>query len=184
MNKRTKSKGRTNAEAYEFYKEHIRSGIDPKTLKSIADIPSPASPTFLGKLVGLWKSRYGRRQDTIDHWRLNDTNPSLADTIAKEILVARTRAHNALYLTLPDLPASQFAIAQVQLASPPVEVSTLVDVPSYGPSFLSLWADAKSQGLSDEECAQSILRWRCHEPVGWLRDDERKAKSCRFWTGR
>jgi hypothetical protein len=88
----------------------------------------------------------------------------LGDAAARDILISRTRARNALYSTLPDFPGEQIVWAERFLIKSRLDVATLLVVPRYGPSFISLWADAKKQGLSDEDAADYIWRWRNEMP--------------------
>jgi len=130
-------------------------------------VPSVTANDFLDTTKGFWWPRYYSRYCVL-HW-------DLADTVAKDILLARIRARNALYTTLPDLPAEQIAYAE-RFFSTGVDVATLLDVPSYGPSFISLWADAREKGLSNEEAAEYIRNWGCYRSPARIRDAERKAR--------
>ena len=79
-----------------------------------------------------------------------------------------------------DIPPEQIAYAERQLAKyfeeGRVDVSTFRDLPSYGPSFLSLWTEAKNQGLPNDEAALYVHRWATAWSKSWDRDAERKAK--------
>ena len=57
-----------------------------------------------------------------------------------------------------------------------LDIKTLSDIPSYGPSFISHWAEAKERGLSDADAFVAIWKWAKAWPPAWHRDDERKDK--------
>jgi hypothetical protein len=100
----------------------------------------------------------------------------LADSIARDLLIARTQTRNRLYTALPEVPAQQVAFANTTLSTGKLDITALSDVPSYGPSFISLWAEAKERGLSDAETLVYIWKWAKAWPPAWERDDERKEK--------
>jgi hypothetical protein len=80
-----------------------------------------------------------------------------------------------LHTTLPNLSAEQIAFTSHVFSSGGVDVSNLLEIPSYGPSFLSLWAEAKKQRLSDEDAMESVWQWGRSLPARWERENERKA---------
>jgi hypothetical protein len=108
--------------------------------------------------------------------RTRDDDPPLADTTAKNLLTMRTRARNARFSKLPNLPEEQVPWAERLLAASRLDIAKLLEVPSYGPSFLALWADAKTQGLSDTDAVVYIWKWAKAWPAAWERDDRRKAR--------
>src|SRR5579863_348074 len=151
-----------------------------KSGAALPELPSVAERSFLYDVLVFWQERYYGRQ--IELQRKN-----VADTVAKDILIERIRARNALYSTLPDLPAEQFVYVQMvaSVLNTPLEpridfrgldVSTFRDIPSYGPSFISLWEDAKKQGFSPEQIAHYICNWGKFRPPAWSRELDRKAK--------
>jgi len=117
--------------------------------------------------------RYSRRKDAIDRYSYSDDGP-LADTVARDLLISRIRSRNASYSELPSLPEEQLALPVDFLRSKRLDVSTLQDIPSYGPSVISLWADAKAQGHSDREAGFYIWRWANFQPPAWDRDAQRE----------
>jgi len=127
-------------------------------------------------VVGSWSTRYLRRTEAIDRREKDELDPLLADTQAKEILVARRRAHNAACGMPADLTDEEVAAAESVMTRQLKGLSSLREVPSYGPSFISLWADATAKGLSAEEAADRILDWTYYWPPAWTRDYERKKK--------
>jgi hypothetical protein len=103
--------------------------------------------------------------------------PPLADSIARDLLVARTHSRNRLFTALPDLPAKQLEYAETLLSKTNhLDIKTLSDVPGYGPSFISLWAEAKERNLSDAKTLVYIWKWAKAWSPAWERDDERKEK--------
>ena len=168
------------------------------------NIPSETERDFLYTVHGFWWGRY--------YWRSHLFEHRFADAVAKELLIARTRAHNALYSTLPDVPAEQIAwlerasgkdalmararthfarhpapwtladVPNEQIAGAERAVgkeadgSTLLAIPSYGPSFISLWTEAKKQGLSHIQTAEYIRDWGGYISPAAERYYKRKAK--------
>jgi hypothetical protein len=165
-------KGLSNRTKYEQYRSQFDSGC----LKADPPAHILADSRFLSTLVELWRLRYYRRQAAIHFVPVDKDVPRLADTVAKDLLIARARARNSLYTTLPDWPAEQVASAERDLSKAHVDVSTLLDIPSYGPSLVSLWVDAKQQGLSDDDAARNVWLWANRPGLKWKRDDARRAK--------
>jgi hypothetical protein len=135
---------------------------------------APSDIFFLLTAVEFWLTRYIPRMQALDPERAG-LSP-LADKVARDLLVARMQSRNRLCSALPGVPAEQIPLAESLLAQSGLDIATLLDVPSYGPSFISLWADAKTQGLSDADALAHIWRWAKAWPVAWERDDERKQK--------
>jgi hypothetical protein len=172
-------KGRSNTEAYEYYKSAVRRArIEAERIKEWLDrhIPAPAAINFLSMSVGFWRGRYRHRQMAIHRLSSDAGVEPLADTVAKDILVTRTRARNSLYTALPDVSEEQVAFSSRKFSNCGLDVSGLLEIPSYGKSFLSLWANAKKQGLSDADCLDFIRRWESNLPAAWQEEDERKVR--------
>lgn len=98
----------------------------------------------------------------------------MADTQAKDILVARHRDRNAACGPLVGFSDKQIAGADSYLTRTQVDVSSLSEIPSYGPTLVALWTAAKSGGLSNEDAAERILDWAYQAPPAWALDDQRK----------
>jgi hypothetical protein len=141
-------------------------------------MPNVSARDFLYDVMVFWERRYYSRHREFRY---------MADQVAKDLLIARTRARNARYSTLPDVSAEQIAyVERIQAvltgsSVPPrhfkdLDVDTFLDIPSYGPSFISVWEDAKRQGYSHEQIAESIWNWSRARPRPWDRQQERKAK--------
>jgi hypothetical protein len=157
----------SNETIYRQYRSGRRDHLRKYDWPTDLDPPPPSitEPDFLYEVGREWRIRYcGRRRELAG---------AMADTIAKDILVARIRARNSLYSTLPDLAERQLEWAKHILDG--LDISTLLEIPSYGPSLISLWEDAKKQGLSDENAAEYIRNWGRFQPAAWARDAERKA---------
>ncbi|HEY1182818.1 MAG TPA: hypothetical protein VGE89_01460 [Bryobacteraceae bacterium] len=157
-------KGLSNTEAYETYKSAVRR--DP----SDKDGGPPLSA--LCRALWFWLGRYTKRQMAIHY--LGIPEPTLADTVAKDILIARTRARNSMYTTLPDLTAPEIVFISHLFRR--LDVSNLAEIPSYGPSFLAVWADAKAKGLSPEDSEEFVWRWANNLPAAWEEEDRSKAR--------
>jgi len=167
----TKTKGKTNQEAYATYRHFVeKQNLDTTTRQQREKVRRqvPSEYTLLIQLVGSWSARYFRRLEAI--------HQVLADTEAKEILVARHRAHNASYQMPTEFTPKQIEVLQHSTSFSSLDVSSLTEVPSYGPSVISLWTDAKNAGLSSGEAQASIEDWQYHTPPAWACDDERKKK--------
>jgi hypothetical protein len=157
----------SNETVYRQYRSGRRDILRKYDWPTDLDPPPPGvtEPDFLYEVGVEWRTRY--------YYRRDEFVGAMADIVAKDILVARIRARNSLYSTLPDLPARQLEWAQGCLNG--LDVSTLLEIPSYGPSLISLWEDAKKQGLSDEDAAESIRNWARFQPLAWARDAERES---------
>ena len=158
----TYANGKSYPHGYRYY-------LDPPTPN-----PPPDDMFFLLTAVEFWLTRYIPRMHALNPPR--NGLPPLADSVAQDLLIARTQSRNRLFTSLPDLPAAQLPLAESLLAQSRLDINTLIDIPSYGPSFLSLWADAKAQGLSDPDTLAYIWKWAKAWPSAWERDDERKQK--------
>jgi hypothetical protein len=175
---KTAPKGKTNEEAYANYRLYGEPGQrDLRTIQHLREYTCTVrKESFVAMLAGFWSPRYFRRMEAIDRWKIDDLDPVLADLAAKEILCARHRANNAMYEMPKELTDEQLASANFYLTQCRLDVSSLNEIPSYGPSLISLWTDAKATGLQDEEAAERILDWAYQTPPAWARDDERKKK--------
>jgi hypothetical protein len=169
MGSEAKAKTFSNRAVYEYAKVTSQREFPQITSPTL----SATGPHFLSTLIRWWRERYYRRWYAI----MEETDGlPLADTKARGLLITRIRARNALHRTLPDWSPAQKAEAESYLTKAKLDVSTLLEIPSYGPSFFSLWADAKKQGLSDEDTARHIWHWANDPPYAWTRDDERRAQ--------
>ena len=68
-----------------------------------------------------------------------------------------------------------------------LDISSLADIPSYGPSFVSVWAEAKNQGLSDEDSETFVLEWANRQPARWAEEaasKKRKPSNRRGYFGK
>ena len=157
-------KGLSNTEVYEDHKRAVR------------DHPSDRGEgpplSALCRAVWFWLGRYNKRQMAIHY--LGIPEPTLADTAAKDILIARTRARNSMDITLPNLTVPEIVFISNLFRG--LDVSSLADIPSYGPSFLSVWADAEKQGLSAEDSVEFVLRWANRQPAAWKEEDRSKTQ--------
>ena len=171
-------KGKTNEEAYATYRRFVEPELrDVATIQHRRQrIGMVGGDRFVTMAAGFWTSRYYRRMEALDRWKIDKLDPVLADTEAKDILLARHRAHNAAYGIPKEFTDEQVAVCNSSTILNMVDISSLSEIPSYGPSLISLWTDAKAMGLPDEEAAERILDWAYHTPPAWARDDERKKK--------
>ena len=151
------------------YPRGYRYDLDPPT----PNLP-PNDMFFLMTAVEFWLTRYVPRMDGLDPTRVDC--PPLADSIARDLIVARTQHRNSLFTALPEVPAQQLTLAESLLSQTKLDIKTLSDIPSYGPSFISHWAEAKERGLSDADAFVAIWKWAKAWPPAWHRDDERKDK--------
>jgi hypothetical protein len=158
-----KSSRVTNQTVYDEYRNSRENALADANWPAI---PDPAAPDFLTDVEYFWRQRY--------YIRLFHLQYDLADTAARDLLIARNRAHNSRYTTLPDLPAEQITLAEKCLG--PMDFTNFLDAPKYGPSLISLWEDAAKQGLSQHEIARYIYDWARARPEAWNRDDQRKAR--------
>jgi len=152
---------RSNKSLYEEY--DLKPPAQSLLLKKA--LPEVTSQFFLHTVVGYWWQRYFARYSVLDH--------DFSDGAAKSLLIARIRARNVLYSTLPELPPAQIAVAETLLGG--ADVSKLLDIPNFGPSFISLWVDAKAQGLSDSQAAKYIWDWGSYRSPARQSYFERKA---------
>lgn len=170
--------GRTNQEAYATYRSFVEPEVPNTAVKN--QLPSSffqgRTQYLLIRLVGYWSARYYRRMEAIHRWKADDLDPVLGDTEAKDVLVARHRTRNAPYGIPVEFTGEQLAVLRPDASFRLLDVSSLTDIPSYGPSMISLWTDAKNAGLSDDDAAESIFEWQYYRPPSWARDDERQAK--------
>ena len=171
-------KGKTNEQAYVTYRLYVEPELHDLAVRNhlLEFLLTVDQGYILTALVGTWSPRYSRRMEAIDRWKIDNLDPVLADVEAKDILVARHRAHNALHRLPADFTDEQLARLNRSPSFKLLDVSSLSEAPSYGPSLTSLWTDAKAMGLPDEEAAERILDWAYHTPPAWWRDDERKKK--------
>jgi hypothetical protein len=151
------------------YPRGYRYDLDPPTPN-----PAPDDQFFFSDAVSFWLTRYIPRMHGLDPAR--EGLPPLADSIARDLLIARIQSRNRSYTVLPEAPAQQLIAPNMLLSASKLDIQTLTDVPSYGPSFISLWAEAKERGLSDSETLVYIWKWAKAWPPAWGRDDERKEK--------
>lgn len=175
-------KGKSNEEAYATYRHYVeRVNRDVATRKKLEENNRKfqKKSIVLILLAGPWVGRYSRRMAAIHRWNVDGLDPLLADTEAKEILVARHRAHNATYGMPKEFTAEQIDTLHKSRTFSPTDVASLTEIPSYGPSFISLWTDAKNRGLSDDDAGSSIYDWQYYTPPAWARDDEGKRRSYR-----
>lgn len=166
--------GNSNKKAFEAYKTYRGSDLKPKAM--MPRMCGEADPRFLAQIVAFWIPRYSRRMAGIHRFPWTPGGTSLADVVAKDLLVSRIRVRNAVHSKFPaEVTPHQIENAD-RLLSRLLDVSTLSEIPSYGPSVLSLLADAKERGLSGENAAEYVWHWGNAVPDAWKRDDERRAK--------
>jgi hypothetical protein len=168
----------TNQEAYASYRLHVEADIRdaPELQPRRERVRKVQRQEFLKMAANAWSSRYLRRMEAIEGRKKGGPNLGLADTEAKEILVARYREQNAAHGIPADFTNEEVASAGSAIRRHRLDVSSLSEIPSYGPSLMSLWADGKSVRLSDGAAAIRILRWEHRLAPAWARDDERKKK--------
>jgi len=104
---------------------------------------------------------------------------TLADAVAKDILIARNLARNSVHTTLPELSASEIVFTSNLFRG--LDVSSLAEIPSYGPSFLSVWAGAKKQSLLAEDSAEFVFQWANRLPAAWEEDRPKPQKPSKRW---
>jgi hypothetical protein len=153
----------SNKTLYEEY------DLEPATESYLLNVPLPgvSAKGFLSTVQGFWWQRYYARYLVLKY--------DFADAVAKDLLIARIRARNSSYSNLPDLPAEQIALAERTLGAE-ADISSLREIPSYGPSLISLWADAIQQGLSHEQAAKYIWDWGSYRSPAREAYYKRKAK--------
>ena len=69
---------------------------------------------------------------------------------------------------MPDLPGEHLDFAAAILADRHrhgLDVAKLIDIPSYGRSFLDLWTEARKLRLSDKKTLAHFWRWRYARPA-------------------
>ncbi len=155
-------------EAYDAYQAigRKRHGKPPDV------VVGPTNPSF-----GCWVETYWQAGYTsLIRWI------NACDEVARELLKERNRARNAQFATLPmaDIPPEQLRSLEKELARDGrdrrIDVGSLRELPSYGPSLLAIWTEAKNQGLANAEAALYVHRWATAWCPCWDRDAERKAK--------
>jgi hypothetical protein len=166
--------GNSNKKAFEAYKTYRGGDLKPKAVKP--RMCGEADPRFLAQIVAFWIPRYSRRTAGIHRFPWTPGGTPLADVVAKDLLVSRIRVRNLLHSKFPAAVTSHQIDKADRLLSRLLNVSTLSEIPGYGPSVLSLLADAKERGLSGEDAAEYVWHWGNAVPDAWKRDDERRAK--------
>jgi hypothetical protein len=129
---------------------------------------------FIGTLLSHWLVGYNSRRDALQY---------IEDLPARDLLIGRHRAANALYQTVPRLPKLHMDYVGAMLADAHpygLDVTTLSDIPSYGRSFLSLWTEAQNLCLSDKKILAHFWRWRYARPAAWGRIDSMDSKLSRL----
>jgi hypothetical protein len=127
-----------------------------------------AIPDECGLALAAWLFRYMRRRDTIHGG--GDYGDPLADTVARDMLVARHRARDE---AIPDLPdwdpavleqARRWMVRAYDLRR--IEVKALNEPHGYGPSLRRLWAEARGSGGDPWEYMKN---WGFHAPAAFGR---------------
>jgi hypothetical protein len=117
-------------------------------------------PAGITMLAGSWSPAIpgGWRRSTAGRPTILD--PVLPDTEAKEILVARHRAHNAAYRMPADFTDGQRARLNRSPWLKSLDVPSLSEATSYGPSLIyPSGRTPKLLGLSDDEAVNRIEEW-------------------------
>jgi hypothetical protein len=135
---------------------------------------------FAGRVVHDWFVGYGYRKASIE---------DIQDIPGRELLIARHRARNNDFRDLPDFTEDQFEYVTriFEEYGKRSDVSSLTDLPSYGPSFLAIW-DSVKMGLPDREVLDHFRLWRCAKPPAWDRESRfdlrvaRRLRSELIWT--
>lgn len=133
--------------------------------------PGGAIPDRCALALAAWLFRYLRRRSWISGGGGGYGDP-LADTVARDILIARNRARDEQIRDLPEWDAAVLEQARRWMARAHdlkvIDVKALNEVHSYGPSLRRLWADARSCGGDPWEY---IRTWALHIPKAFACDD-------------
>jgi hypothetical protein len=136
----------------------------------------------------VWMGRYMRCRHAIE----GTYDGPLADVRAKQALIGRHRARDATVTALPDWTPFMLQMMNMSLLntsrSGQIELSSMDQLHSYGPSLRWLWAEAKQLGKSAADAWEHIVAWGRHRPECWDRRDEQPALARRLariiaWDG-
>jgi len=155
----------SNQEAYDMFGLSIRSrhGKPP-------DVPTRFGLRgFFSLVTRNWEVHYSEYKRWIE----------ASDEAAQLLLAERNRQRNAPFAELPftgipddQIPAAERSIAQRRGHF--CDVGSLRQLPSYAPSLIRLWTEAKQQGMSNDEAFLYVHRSMSPWAPCWDRDEERK----------
>jgi hypothetical protein len=165
----------TNQFAFEMHRNYLE--LELQRARPIPPCAPPADPAvhYTMWYVGVWMGRYMRRRDAIE----GVFDGPLADAQARQLLIARHRSRDADDKTVPNWDPLVLSLVNMSLQNTSrinsrLEVSSLTQPHSYGPSLRALWGHAKRLGRSDADAWESIVAWGRHRPDCWERLDEAK----------
>jgi hypothetical protein len=165
----------TNQRAFEMHRLYLEA-----ELGNAQPIPpcAPYVDADLHQVIWygrVWMGRYMRCRHAIE----GTYDGPLADIRAKQALIARYRARDATVTALPDWTPFMLKMMDMSLLNTSrggaIELSSMDQPHSYGPSLRSLWAEGKRLGKSPADAWEHLLAWGRHRPACWDRQEQQAA---------